>query len=105
MKLLLDRDEVNPNPRAENGQTLLVYAAESGDEEIVKLLQGHTDAKSCTEANDAPMPPSRLLETSYEGLAVPQPPSQPPGVAPDMLTQNTHTAFLSAVSPPDNPLC
>ena len=103
MKLLLDRKEVNPNPRAENDQTLLVHAAESGDEAIVKLLQGHIDAESGTEANDAPMPPSHLLETSYERLAASQPPPQPPRVAPAILTQNTHAALTSAVSPLDTP--
>ena len=40
VKLLLDRKEVNPDPRDHDGRTPLAYAAEGGHEGIVKLLLG-----------------------------------------------------------------
>ena len=48
MKLLLDRKEVNPDSRNNDGRTPLQYAAAYGNEEIVKLL---LDRK---EVNPAP---------------------------------------------------
>ena len=38
MKLLLDRKEVHPNLREDNGQTLLLCAAVGGHKGIVNLL-------------------------------------------------------------------
>ena len=132
MKLLLDRKEVNPDSRDNYGQSPLWCAAEGGHEgvvkllldrkevrlerqrwpnvtlvccrgqheAIVKLLQRRADTESDTGAND---PPSYLLELGYEGLAVSQPPPQPPRVVPDMFTPNTHPALSSAVSLLDTP--
>jgi len=103
VKLLLDRKEVNPDSRDDSGQIPLWYAASGGHEGIVNLLQRHANTESGTGANDAPVSPSHLLQNSYEGLPVLQLSSKPPRDTPDLLTQNTHPALSSAVSPPDTP--
>ena len=103
VKLLLGRKEVDPDLRDKYGLTPLWYAASDGHEGIVNLLQRHANTESGTGANDAPVSPSHLLQNSYEGLPVLQLSSKPPRDTPDLLTQNTHPALSSAVSPPDTP--
>ena len=103
VKLLLDRKEVNPDSRDKYDRTPLWHAADRGHEGIVKLLQRHANTESNTEANDAPVSPSHLLQNSYEGRPVSQLPPQPSRDTPDLLTQNPHPALLSAVSPPGTP--
>ena len=104
VKLLLGRGEVNPDSRDISDQTPLQCAAKYGHEGIVKLLQGRAHAGSGAGANDVPMPPPpRLVQSNHEGLAVPHLSPRPPRVVPDMLTQNTHSTLLPAVSPHDTP--
>jgi len=103
VKLLLDQKEVNPDYRDKYDRTPLWLAARCGHEGIVKLLQRHVNTESNTEANDAPVSPSHLLQNSYEGLPVSQLSPQLSRDTPDLLTQNPHPALLSAVSPPDTP--
>ena len=104
VKLLLDRKEVNPGSVDDDGRTPLQCAVEGGHQGIVMLLQGRTDTEPGTGANDAAMPPSYHLENnSSEGLTVSQLSPQPPGDAPDMLTQNTNATLSPATSPPPAP--
>ena len=103
VKLLLDRKEVDPDSRDNDRRTPLWGAAEGRHEEIVRLLQRRIDAESGTGANDTLMPPSYLLQNSYEGLLVSQLSPQPPRDSPGMLPQDVHPALSSAISPPDTP--
>ncbi|PUU82431.1 ankyrin repeat-containing domain protein [Tuber borchii] len=99
VKLLLGRNEVNPHSKENSGTTPLELATSGRHWGIVNLLQGRADAKSGTGANGTPMPPSHPLGNSCGGLEVSQPSRQPPGVAPNVPTQTTRAALLSAVSP------
>ena len=97
MKLLLGRKEVGPNSE-DLRRLVFLLSFRGGNEGIVRLLQGCADPESCIGANDTSMSPFHLLENSSEGLAVSQLSLSPPGVAPDILTQNTNAAHSSAAS-------
>ena len=124
VKLLLDRKEVNPNSRSRGGRMLLRSAAQGGHGRIFKLLLDRKEVKPRLREPRGPNWPRSIVEISrsrkcrvrrvmpwlmppflekilMRGLIISQLSPQLPGVAPDILTQNTHTPLSSTFSPPN----
>ena len=65
MKLLLEREDVDPNSSGRDGRTPLSYAAERGHEDVVKLLLERRDVNSNSRENLQNTSESRALPTKY----------------------------------------
>ena len=66
VKMLLGREEVNPDEPNAHGQTPLSYAAAEGNEEVVKILLGREDVNPDRPDNDGRTP---LLYAAENGRA------------------------------------
>ena len=69
MKILLGREDVDPNTASQDGQTPLSWAARNGDEEVVKMLLERNNPNINTMDNSGRTPASWAAEYMYDGIA------------------------------------
>ena len=68
MKILLEREEVNPNKPDNSGQTPLTYAAKNGHEGVVRILLGREEVNPDRTDNEGRTPLSFAAEYGHEGV-------------------------------------
>jgi ankyrin repeat protein len=68
VKLLLDKEGVDPNSKANNGQTPLSWAARYGHEAVVKLLLDKEGVDPDSKANDGRTPLSWAAEKGHKAV-------------------------------------
>ena len=92
VKILLGRDDVDPNKAREDGRTPASWAAENKDDEIAKLLSDRADFASRSGASLQPVEPC-----SPELSELSEPPSKKNR---QVLTPNDNAYLTYPPSPP-----
>ena len=69
MKILLERNDVDPNTASEDGKTPLSWAVQNGNEEMVKMLLKRNDLNLDTTDNSGRTPASWAAKNMNDGIA------------------------------------
>ena len=95
MKLLLDRNEVNPDSRSNYNNTPLLCAAQCGQEGIVKLLLDRKEVNLNSKNNDGRTPLDYAAAIGHEGIVK---------LLQDRADPESCTGANNASMPPSHPL-